>query len=328
MRFVFASVARVLSVCAGLLAFSAPAAAQQDFPNKPIRLIVPYAPGGGAGVLARIVGQKLTESWGQQVVVDNRPGGNGTIGGEALIKSPPDGYTILLVTGTHVINPLLLPTPYDAIKDFAPVATVTGYELILVLHPAVPADNLKELVALAKSKPGQLNYATVGIGNSGHLTTELFNLMTGVKMQHVPYKGSAPALIDLLGGQVQLTVVAPSSTIQHIKNGKLKAIAISGDTRLAALPQVPTFTEAGLPGFEVKNWYGILAPAATPKPVIDKLAAQIALLLEMPDTREKIVGQGMDPYVSTPEQFARLIKADTEKWGKVIKAANIKFENY
>ncbi|MFH1604678.1 MAG: tripartite tricarboxylate transporter substrate binding protein [Pseudomonadota bacterium] len=323
----FASVARIAAFT-GFLIFAASAAAQQAFPNKPIRFIVPYAPGGGASILARIIGQKLTESWGQQVIVDNRPGGNGAIGGEALVASPPDGHTILLVTGTHVISPLLLPTRYDPIKDFAPVATVTSYELILVLHPSVPANNLKELIALAKSKPGQLNYATAGIGNSGHLTIELFNLMAGVKMQNVPYKGSAPALIDLLGGQVQLTVVAPSSTIPHIRNGKLKAIAVSGDTRLAALPQVPTFTEAGLPGFEVKNWYGILAPATTPKPIINKYAAKIALVLAMPDTKEKIVSQGMDPYISTSDEFAKLIKADMEKWSKVIKAANIKFENY
>jgi len=327
MKISFASAARIVT-CAGLLAFAASAAAQQDYPNKPIRFIVPYAAGGGASVLARVIGQKLTEKWGQQVIADNRPGGNGTIGGEALVQSAPDGHTILLVTGTHVISPLLFPTRYDAIKDFAPVATVTGYELIMVVHPAVAANNLKELIALAKSKPGHLNYATVGLGNSGHLTTELFNLMAGVKMQNVPYKGSAPALIDLLGGQVQLSVVAPSSTIQHVKNGKLRAIAVSGETRLAALPDVPTFTEAGLPGFEVKNWYGILAPAATPKPIIGKLAAELAVILAMPDTKEKILGQGMDPYFSTPEQFAKLIKADTEKWGKVIKAANIKFENF
>ena len=312
-----------------LMALAGYASSQKAYPNKPIRFINPKPPGGGTTIVARLIGQKLTESWGQQVIVDNRPGGNSIIGTEALVKSPPDGYTILMTTGIHIIVGLLNPTPlpYDTIKDFAPVATLASYELMLVLHPSVPANNLQDLIALAKSKPGQLNYATAGSGSTGHLATELLGILAGVKMQHIPYKGSGPALNDTIGGQVQLIVTSPPSAIQHIKNGLLKAIAISGETRLPALPQVPTFTEAGLPGFEVKGWYGVLAPAVTPKLIIDKLATEIAKILVMSDIKEKIVGLGMDPFISTPDQLAALMKADMAKWVNVIKTANIKVEN-
>ena len=325
MRF-FAAPIRLL-VLSLLLAFAGSASAQQGYPNKPIRFIVPYAPGGSTSNVARLIGQKLTEAWGQQVIIDNRPGGNTVIGSEALAKSPPDGYTISLAASTHATVPHLLASlPYDPIKDFTPVATLVTTQLVLVLHPSVPANNLQEFIALAKSKPGQLNFASVGTGSSTHLAGELFNNVAGVKMQQVPYKGTAPALTDLIGGQVQLNFDTPITSIPHIKSGKLKAIAITGKTRLAALPQVPTFAEAGLPNYDFQLWMGVLAPAGTPKEIVNKLNTEIAKILTMPDMKEKLVSQGLEPFVSTPDQFAALIKSDMTKFGQVIKTANIKLE--
>lgn len=325
MRF-FAAPIRLL-VLSLLLAFAGSASAQQGYPNKPIRFIVPYAPGGSTSNVARLIGQKLTEAWGQQVIIDNRPGGNTVIGSEALAKSPPDGYTISLAASTHATVPHLLASlPYDPIKDFTPVATLVTTQLVLVLHPSVPANNLQEFIALAKSKPGQLNFASVGTGSSTHLAGELFNNVAGVKMQQVPYKGTAPALTDLIGGQVQLNFDTPITSIPHIKSGKLKAIAITGKTRLAALPQVPTFAEAGLPNYDFQLWMGVLAPAGTPKEIVNKLNTEIAKILTMPDMKEKLVSQGLEPFVSTPDQFAALIKSDITKFGQVIKTANIKLE--
>ncbi len=321
----FNAVARILTAGV-LIAIAGLAAAQQVYPSKSIRFIVPFPPGGTTDQLARLIGQKLTESWGQQVIVDNRPGGNTIIGSEALVKSPADGYTIFLTSIAHVIIPSLLPTPYDAIKDFAAVATIASNELVLVLHPSVPANTLQELIALAKSKPGQLNYASSGSGTINHLAGELLSIRTGIKMQHVPYKGAGPALADLIGGQVQMFINHPITLIPYIKSGKVKAISISGETRLSVLPQVPTFGEAGLPGFDLKNWVGVAAPAATPKAIIDKLSAEIARILVKPEVKEKLVGQGMDPFISSPEQAAALMKADLAKFIKVIKAANIKID--
>lgn len=320
------AMARIVTV--GMLAVIAGSvAAQPVYPTKPVRLIIPFPPGGGVDTSARMVAQKLTEALGQQVIVDNRPGGNTIIGSSALVKSPPDGYTILEVSVTHVIIPNLFPTPYDAIKDFAPVATVSSSGYILVLHPSVPANNLREFIALAKSRPGELNYATPGGGGIAHLSAELFNLMTGVKTQHIPYKGSGQILTDLIGGQVHLAFMTPSVVIAHIKTGKLKAIAIDRQTRLSVLPQLPTFTEAGLPGFDAKAWLGVLAPAGTPREIIDKLSTEIAKILALPEVKEKLIGQGLDPFYSTPDQFAALIKADLAKFAKIIKAANIKGDN-
>jgi tripartite-type tricarboxylate transporter receptor subunit TctC len=309
------------------LVLAGSAAAQQDYPNRPIRFITPYPPGGGTTVIARLFGQKLSESWGQQVLVDNRGGGNTIIGTEAGAKSAPDGYTILLVDNTLPALPHLYKTlPYDTFKDLAPVATLTSIEFVLIVHPSVPANNLQELIALAKAKPGQLNYASSGSGNVNHLEIELFSMTAGIKMQHVPYKGGGPALTDLLGGQVQAHFNVPINLIPHIKSGKVKAIAISGKARSPALPDVPTFAEGGLPNFEVKYWQGIVVPAGTPKPIIDKLSNEIAKILATPDTREKLDSQGVQPFVSTPEQFAALIKSVSAKYAKVIETANIKVE--
>jgi tripartite-type tricarboxylate transporter receptor subunit TctC len=318
---------RALVACLCVLLWPVLAAAQQNYPTRAIHLISPYAPGGGNDIMARLLGQRLTESLGQQVLVENRPGGNTVIGTDALAKSAPDGYTLLLVGTDHVLVPQLLKVPYDPIKDFSPVATLASGELALVLTPLLPANNLQEFIALAKSRPGQLNYATYGSGSTSHLASELFSMMVGVKMQHIPYKGAGPAITDLVGGQVQLFFATSASVVAHIKAGKIKAIAISGETRKSALPDVSTFTESGLPGFDVTFWYSVLAPAGTPKEIVDKLSTQIARTLALPDYKEKLAAQGVEPFISTPEQFAALLRADMAKYAKVIKAADIRFEN-
>jgi len=310
-----------------LFALAASATAQQAYPNRSIRVINPYPPGGTTDILARLVGQKLTESWGQQVIVDNRPGGNTVIGTEAMVKSAPDGYTLLSILTSHVIVPTVSPTPYDPVKDFAAVATIAGTELAMVMHPSVPANTLQEWITLAKARPGQLNYASGGSGTATHIVGEFFNILTGIKTQHVPYKGSAQVLPAVISNQVQLFFSPPVVAMPHIKSGKLKAIAISGESRLAALPQVPTVSESGIQGFDVKVWYGLLAPAATPKGVIDKLSAEVGRILSMPDIKEKLDSQGLDPLISSPEQFGALLRTDLAKYAKVIKAANIKVED-
>lgn len=309
-----------------LIAVTGSAASQQTYPNKPVRLIVPFPPGGAIDIVARVVGQQLSPRWQQAIVVDNRPGANGIIAAEALARSPADGYTIIIVSSAHIINPLLLPTSYDVIKDFAAIGTGASSELLLAANPSVPANNLQELIALAKSKPLQLNYASSGNGNINHLAAELFNIMAGVKTQHVPYKGTGPSLVDLIGGQVQIIFTPPSAVIPNIKAGKLKAIAVSGKNRLAALPEVPTFTEAGLANFEVKFWFGFLAPARTPKAIIDKFSNEVAKIVALPDVNAKLVSEGLDPFISTPDQFAILMEADLARFGKIIRTANIKLD--
>jgi tripartite-type tricarboxylate transporter receptor subunit TctC len=317
----------VLPILAAALGAS-PVRAQSPYPNRPVRLIVPFPPGGGVTAVARVLSPGLGESLGQNIVVDNRPGGNTIIGTEAMVRAVPDGYTLLLVSSAHVINPFLLPNlPYDTNKDFAPVACATSGGYLMVAHPSLPANTLQEFIALAKAKPGQLNYSTSGSGGVQHLAGELFNLMAGVKTQHIPYKGAGPAVIELLGGQVQFSFQPPGNALPHIKAGKLKAIAVPGDHRIAALPQVPTFAEAGMPGFEVRSWIGMLAPAATPKPIINRLSTELGKILKMPETRDKLALQQHEPFFKPPEQFGEFIKAEMGRVGKVVKAANIKLDH-
>jgi len=314
-------------LCAALLvALALSAGAQQPYPAKPIRIISPYPAGGTTDILARMVGPKLTESWGQQVLVDNRPGGNTIIGSEAMVKAPADGYTLLSILSSHVIVPTLVPTPYDPVKDFAAVATIASTQLVLVVHPSVPAKNLQAVIALAKSRPGELNYGSGGSGTVTHLAGEYFNLLAGVRTQHIPYKGSSQALVDVMGGQVQMYYSPPIVALPHIKSARLRPIAATGAARIPALPHVPTAAEAGLKGFELNIWYGLLAPAATPRPIVDKLAAEIARILAMPAISEQLVSQGMVPFISTPDQFSALIKSDLSKYTKIVKTANIKLE--
>ncbi len=315
-----------LFVAASALLYSALAQAQTHYPAKPLRLIVPFVPGGSTTIVARLIGQKLTDAWGQQVVVDNRGGGNTIIGSDAMVKAAPDGYTILHVTSTHVINPSLLKAPYDAVKDFAPVATMVATETLLVVNPSLPANNLQELIALAKAKPGHLNFASSGSGTTNHLAIELFSIMAGIKMQHIPHKGAGPAVTDLIAGQVQVFTNNALPLTPFVKSGRIRALAVSGETRLLSLPDVPTFTQAGLPGFDVKSWQGILAPAKTPPAVIDKLSREIGRILRAPEVRDTLLVMGADPLVSTPQQFSALIKADLVKYAKLIKDAKIRLE--
>ena len=313
-----------VAILMGLAGF---VAAQQAYPSKPMRIIIPFPPGGSNDVLARIVGVKLTESLGQQVIVDNRGGGNTIIGTEAAAKSPADGYTLLLAGSTQVSLPSLYRSlPFDVVRDFAPVATIARSEFVLVVHPLVPANSLQELIALARARPGQINYASSSTGGPTHLSAVLFGMIADIRIQHIPYKGGGPAIADLIGGQVQMAFGNPSNVVSQVKAGKIKAIAVSGDARLAALPQVLTFTEAGLPGMVVGNWYGFLVPAATPKDIVDRLASEIGKIAATPDYKERIVSQGLDTFVSTPEQFAAMVKSDIARVGKIIKAGNITLE--
>ncbi len=314
----------------GLLSLSA--FGQSVYPNRTIRMISGYATGGTTTVVARLVAQKLTEAWGEQVVIDNRPGAGTMIGTDILAKSTPDGYSIMLSGSSHVLAPLMLKAPYDPLKDFAPVATIATTELVLVVHPSVPATTYQELIAYARSKPGQLNYATPAAGGEQHLVTELFNLAAGIQTQHVAYKGSSQALMALLGGEIQLFFATPVTATPHIQAGKVRAIAITGEKRLVTLPSVPTFSESGLSGFyEQKRMpYGILAPAGTPQPIIDKLAHVISTFVAQPDFQAMLIQQGLVPHITTPKQYADLLAeglASNAAILSTLRKANIRFEN-
>jgi tripartite-type tricarboxylate transporter receptor subunit TctC len=320
-------VATAVVAALGLLA--APlSGAQSSYPTKPVRLVVPFPAGGTTDILARAAAQKLSESWGQQVIVDNRPGAGGNIGAELVAKAPPDGYTLLMGTvGTHAINASLYSKmPYDHVKDFAPAILVAGVPNVLVVNPSVPVNSVQELIAYAKANPGKLNFASSGSGTSIHLSGELFKSLTGVQMTHVPYKGSAQALTDLVGGQVQLMFDNLPSSLAFIKAGKLKALAVTSTTRAAALPDVPTMVEAGVPGFEASAWFGILAPAGTPREAIMRINTEIAKWLASPDAREKLSAQGAIAAGGSPEDFAKHIASETSKWARVVKESGAKVE--
>jgi len=313
--------------CAYLaLALVGAAQAQQDYPSRVIRIISPNAPGGGTTLLAQLIGERLTESWGKNVIVDNRPGGNGIIGGQALSSAPPDGHTLMSMTNTHILTPLLLPTPYDAIRDFSAVATIASSELLLVVHPSVSASTVRELIALAKSRPGQLNFASSGSGSLTHLQAEFFNLHAGIKTQHIPYKGSGQALADLVGGHVQMYFGPPNNALPHVQGGRLKPLAVGGKARLPSLPNVPTFSEAGVPNVDLREWWGLLAPAGTPGPIIEKISKETALIVAKPEFRKRLTELGMDPFVSGPDEFSALMKQLTVRFAEVIKSANIKLD--
>ncbi|HET7158392.1 MAG TPA: tripartite tricarboxylate transporter substrate binding protein [Burkholderiales bacterium] len=321
----YASGARCLAFTLAI-SFTGWAFAQQDYPTRPIRYIVPYAPGGSTTVTARLVGQRLTEAWGQQVLIDNRGGANTMIGTEAAVRAKPDGYTLVYIGSVLASNHILLKPPYDAMKDIAPIATICNYENLLAVHPSVPVKTLKELIALAKARPGELNYATSSHGGSTHLAVALLNMTAGIKTTQIPYKGGGPAVADLVGGQVHFIMAVPVNIVSHVKNGRLRAIAITGDSRMSARPDVPTFTEAGMPGIALQTWHGVGAPAGTPKVIIDRISAEVAKLVTMPDTREKLDAQGFVPFYNTPERTAAILKSEFVKYAKIISAANIKSE--
>jgi tripartite-type tricarboxylate transporter receptor subunit TctC len=306
-------------------AFSGSALAQA-WPSRPLKLIVPYPPGGSADILARAIGQKLADGLGQSVIVDNRPGAGTAIGAEATAKATPDGYTIMLGTvSSHAINPALTPgLKYDPVKDFAPVSMVALIPFVLLVHPSLPARNVRELIALAKAKPGSLNFSSAGSGTSNHLAGELFKSMTGTFMVHIPYKGSAPALTDLLAGQVNLMFDLVLTAQPHVKSGAARALAVTGLERSASLPNVPTVAESGVPGFEVSAWFGFFAPAGTPAAIVTALNAETVKAMRAPDLRERLAGQGADAVSSTPEQFAAYVKDELAKWTGVVKASGMK----
>ncbi len=313
---------------AALLILVALGASAQVYPTRPIRLVVPFPPGGTTDILARAAAQKLTESMGQSVIVDNRPGAAGNIGSDIVAKSAPDGYTLLMCTvSTHAINPnLYAKIPYDHINDFAPVVLVAAVPNVLEVNPSLPVHTVADLIKLAKSKPGAINFASSGNGTSIHLSGELFKTMAGVDMTHVPYKGSAPALTDLIAGQVQVMFDNLPSSLQQIKAGKLRAIAVTSGKRAPALPDIPTIAESGLPGFEATSWFGVMAPAGTPASVVTRLNSEINKWLQSPEAREQLLAQGAEAAGGTSEQFAAHIRAETDKWAKVVKASGAKVD--
>ena len=299
----------------------------QSFPSKPIRVVVPFPPGGGTDIVARTVTPKMAEILGQPFIIENRAGAGGNIGTEAVAKSPADGYTLLVASASTAINTTLIPNlPWDLSRDFAPVVLMVVNNHLLAAHPSVPAKSVQELLALAKAKPGAVTYASYGPGSSAHLTAELFKLMAGVDLLHVPYKGAAPAVNDLLGGQVNIMFADVAALLPHIKSGKLKALGIASTKRFEGLPEVPTIAESGVPGFEAGGFLGLVAPAGTPPAIINALNAAGQKSVAMPDVRERLMALASPPVGGTPDEFGQYIKREIDKWARVIRAANIKPE--
>ena len=309
-----------------LVTGAATPAAAADYPTKPVRLVVGFAPGGGTDTTARAMAGKLTELLGQQVIIDNRPGAAGNIATDIVAKSNPDGYTVLMGTiAALAINPSLYgKLPFDPVKDFDPVTLAVDSTNVLSLHPSVPAKSVKELIALAKGK--SLNGGSSGVGGTGHLALELFNTMAGTKIVHVPYKGGGPAMIDLVSGNIQLVFATAASAVGQIKAGKIRGIAVTTAKRSALFADLPTVSEAGLPGFDANNWYGLLVPAKTPRPIVNRLNADATKALNMPDIKQFLVAQGLDPHPGTPEEFGNYIKSEIKKWAKVVKNSGAKAE--
>jgi tripartite-type tricarboxylate transporter receptor subunit TctC len=303
------------------------ASAHAQYPSRPVRMVVPSSPGGGTDIIARIVAPRLTERLGQQIVVENRPGAGTMIGGEVVAKAPPDGYTLLMGVSTLATNPVIYKkVPYNATTDFAPITLVLSAPNILVVHPSLPVKTVKELIWFAQARPGELNFGSAGLGTNPHLSMELFLSMAGLKMVHVPYKGSAPAMIDLLSGQVVTMAATMLTGMPHVRSGRLRALGLTGLTRNAAAPGVPTIAEAGVPGYEAVQWYGLLSPVQTPKDVVARLNREMTAILQLSEVRERFAADGGDAVPTTPEEFGRYIRSETEKWARVAKAAGIRPE--
>jgi tripartite-type tricarboxylate transporter receptor subunit TctC len=320
------TISSLLRLTLAIAAFAAGTAFAQAYPNRPIRLIVPFPPGGGNDVIARIVGQKLSERLGQPVVIDNKGGGNGVIGLNALAQAAPDGYTLGVgAAGPLAVNPSLYENlSYDPLRDFAPITNMVNFPLLLVTHPSLKARNVTELIALAKAQPGKIFYASPGSGNSGHLAGELFNSLAKVSITHVPYRGQGPAVSDLLAGQVQMLYSSIPSVIGFVQQGRLNALAVGSAKRLGSMPNVPTIAESGVPGYEAYSWVGMIAPANTPKDIVTRLNHEIVEILRQKDVEEKLTQPGAIPVGDSPEQFGAYIAAEMKKWGAVVKSANIK----
>jgi tripartite-type tricarboxylate transporter receptor subunit TctC len=307
-----------------LLALAFPAWAQDAYPSRPVRFILPFPPGGPTDILGRLISERLTAQLGQPVVTENRGGAGGNVGAEAAAKSAPDGYTIVLVAPSLAISPTLYAKlNYDPVKDLTPISLVATVPNVVLTQSAHPA-TLREFIAAAKAKPGGMNFGSGGSGTSNHLAGELFNILTGAKLTHVPYKGVNLAMQDVLAGRIDFVVIGVPAAAPHVKSGKLRALAVIAPQRLPALPEVPTITEAGLPGFEVTTWYGILAPAGTPRPIIARLNAELVKVMHSPEMKERLAGIGTDAVTSTPEEFAAYIQAEIGKWGDVIRKANLR----
>lgn len=320
---------KLLALSAALLTATTAHAAQPaptDYPAKPIRLIVPFAPGGGTDLTARAIAQKLTEAWGQTVVADNRAGANGTIAVDIATKSPPDGYTLTMISSSHSVNASLYKLPYDLTRDLAPITQATSQPYALVVHPSVAAKSVRELVALAKAKPDGLSYGSSGIGGLSHLSGALFCSLADIKLVHVPYKGGFPALNDVVGGQIQMLFSTLLQSDAQRKAGRVRALAVTTKKRSAGAPELPTMQEAGVAGYEVAGWYGVLAPAKTPRPIIDRLNTEIVRILHSPDVQSKLAADGSEAVGGTPEQFGAHIKSEVAKWAKVVREANIRAE--
>ena len=302
------------------------ARAQENYPNRPIRMITPFAPGGSTSFTARLIGQQLTEAWGQQVVVDNRPGANTVIGTRIAANSPPDGYTLLILSSALAGNHTLVKTPYDATKDLVCIASVMSYESVLVVPPSLPVKRVKDLIALAKAKPGEITFGTSSTGGATHILAELFNSEAGINTLHVPYKGGGPAVADLMGGHIQFFLSNPVNVASQINSGRLRALAVTGTARLAAFPDVPTFAEEGLPGMKLTNWQGVGGPAGLSTSIVNRIAAEVEKLVAKPETKRTLNKLGFEPFYNNPERTAALLREDIATYARIIKAANIEVE--
>jgi len=305
----------------------ATASAQPQYPNRPIRFVVPLATGGALDIASRLFGQKLADAFGQQVVIDNRPGAGGMIGAELAARASPDGYTLMMGSISHTVLPSMhKKLPYDIVKDFAPVSMLVSFPFLLLVHPALPAKSVTELIALAKAKPGQINYASGGNGSTAHMAAELFKSLTGINVVHVPYKGTAPALIGFLAGETGLAFYSASATLAHAKAGRLRALATTGERRSPSLPDLPTVAEAGVPGFVTGSWAGALAPAGTPKPIVAKLHGELTRILQLPEIRERLAALDFEPVGNSPEEFGAIIRKEVVRWAKVVKESGAKLD--
>jgi tripartite-type tricarboxylate transporter receptor subunit TctC len=316
------------STLLAILALAAPAAWAQVYPAKPVRIVVPFPPGGTSDILARTTAPKLTAEWGQPVIVDNRPGAAGNIAAEHVARSAGDGYTLFITTvGIHAIHPTLYrKLPFDALRDFTPVTNLVMLPTVLTVHPSIPVRSVKELIALAKKRPGDLHYSSAGSGSQPHLTAEMFKTMAGVNLLHVPYKGAAQQLTDLVAGHVALTFATAPSAVPFIKSGQMRAIGVSSGKRTSALPEVPTIAEAGVPGYEAVGWNGMVAPANMPAPVLEKIHGTVVKIFQMPDVRNRLISLAADPVTTTPAEFGTYIKSEIAKWARVVKDSGAKAE--
>jgi tripartite-type tricarboxylate transporter receptor subunit TctC len=301
-------------------------ATRGGYPAKPVRIVDAFPPGGGSDVVARLIAPKLTEVWGQQVLVENRGGAGGTIGAEHALRSAPDGYTVLIATGSYAVNPSVYKLPYDPINDITVIGQTASGPFVALVHPSVPVKSIKELVALAKAKPGAVNYASTGTGGITHLVMEYFKLTAQVDLTHVPYKGTGPAIIDLLGGQIQVMFAASAPVMPHVKSGKLRALAVTSPKRVAAAPDLPTVSEAGVPGYDAVLWYALLAPKGLSKEIVSLWNTEVNRIIQTQEIRERFAAGGLEPSPSTPEESAAMLKREVERWAKVVKQANIKID--